>query len=56
MRIVPARETIADLEQKALEYELAANDPPESAAANFKELAAICRDWVDALRSGRWIP
>jgi hypothetical protein len=56
MKIIPADATISDLEQKALEYERAANDQPEPAATSFKKLAAQCRDWIAALRSGVWIP
>jgi len=55
MRIVPADATIADLEKKALEYELAAKNQPE-AATGFKKLAALCHSWVDALKSRAWIP
>jgi len=55
MRFVPADATIADLERKALEYEQAAQDRPESAATKLKKLAALCREWAARLKSGKWV-
>lgn len=49
MRIVPADATIADLEKKALEYDLLAKDQSEPEATSFKKLAALCRNWIAAL-------
>ncbi len=54
MNIVPAGETIADLEKKSLAYEQAAKELPE-AAADLNKLAMICHEWARALKSGRWI-
>jgi len=54
MRIVPADTTIADLERKARECEQAAQNQPEPAATNLKELAALCHEWIARLKSREW--
>lgn len=54
MKIVPARETLADLEKKARECEQEAKTAPASLAEKLKEKARIYRAWIFALKSGRW--
>jgi hypothetical protein len=53
MNIVPAGETIADLEKEALEYEQAAQEQP-AAAADLNKLAMVRREWARVLNSGMW--
>jgi len=54
MKFVPVGETIADLEKKVSEYESAATNLPEPAATNLRKLADLCRDWIRALKYGKW--
>jgi hypothetical protein len=54
MRFLPSDATIADLERKALECEQAARERPKPDATKLKGLAALCREWVVALKSGMW--
>jgi len=46
--------TIADLEKKAAECEQEAEKAEEPRAAELRQEAKLCRDWVASLRSGRW--
>ena len=54
MNIVPADDTIADLEKKAAEYEEHAAQQCENVTL-LREKAKLCRDWIIALRSGKWM-
>jgi hypothetical protein len=45
MRIIPADDTIAELEEKAREYDRAAEDQQPS-VTSLKELATICKAWI----------
>jgi hypothetical protein len=56
MRIIPAGDTIAELEAKAREYERAADERTQPSVTNLKELATICKAWAVALKSKGWIP
>jgi hypothetical protein len=55
-KIVPADATIADLEERAAEYERKAEQESVSAAAQLREQAKQCRAWIAALKTGKWIP
>ena len=52
-QVVPADETIAELEKKALAYEEQARSQPNQENAQLHE-AEVCREWIAALRSGHW--
>ncbi len=54
MKIVPARETLANLEKKARECEQQAKIAPAAVAERLKQKARICRAWFLVLKSGRW--
>jgi len=51
---VPADATIAELEKKAAEFELKAEKTEEPLAAELRQEAKLCQEWIAALRSGRW--
>jgi hypothetical protein len=55
MKIVPADDTIADLKKKATEYEEQAAKQRETVAALLREKAKLCREWIAALKSGKWM-
>ena len=55
MKIVPADDTIADLERKAVECEEKARTAPSRIATRIGEKAKLCREWIAALKSGEWI-
>jgi hypothetical protein len=55
MKIVPADDTIADLKKKATEYEEQAAKQHGTIAALLKEKAKLCREWIAALKSGKWM-
>lgn len=54
IKIVPADDTIADLEKNAVKYEEQANEEQEPIAALLREKAEKCRQWVTSLRTGMW--
>ena len=54
MKIVPADATIADLAKKAAELEKKAKTETERIAIHLREKAKLCREWIAALKSGRW--
>jgi hypothetical protein len=54
MKIVPADPTIADLTQKAAELEKEAEAGSGRIATHLREKAKLCREWIAALKSGRW--
>jgi hypothetical protein len=54
MRLVPADSTIADLEEKATECEERAQKESEPEATKLREEALLYREWITALRSGKW--
>jgi hypothetical protein len=54
MKIVPADLTIADLAQKAAELEKEAEAGSELIATHLREKAKLCREWIAALKSGKW--
>jgi hypothetical protein len=55
MKIVPAKDTIADLKKKADEYEEEAAKQRENVATVLREKAKLCREWLAALKSGKWM-
>jgi hypothetical protein len=54
MKIIPAYDTIAELEKKGCEYEEKAELEPDPIATRLRETAKLCRDWIAALKSGKW--
>jgi len=46
--------TIAELEKRAAECEDEAAGAEESLADELRAEAKLCREWIAALRSGRW--
>lgn len=52
--IIPAGATINDLQKQAEEYEQQAGREPESVAAQLREKAQLCREWIKQLGSGTW--
>jgi hypothetical protein len=54
MKIVPAEDTTAELEKKASEYEEEAQRQPDPISAQLREKAKLCREWIAALKSGKW--
>jgi hypothetical protein len=54
MKIVPDDATIAVLAKKAAELEKKAKTKTERVAAHLREKAKSCREWIAALKSGRW--
>jgi len=54
MKIVLADATIAELEKKAAEYEEKAKTAPVRIATRLREKAEFCREWIGALKSGKW--
>ena len=54
--ILPAKPTIADLEQKAREREELAEHESEPNATALREEAKLYRDWANSLRTGMWMP
>jgi len=53
---IPPDATIAELEKKAADCEQRAPKAEEPRATELRKEAKLYRDWVAALRSGRWIP
>ena len=51
---IPPDATIAELEKKAADYEQKATEAMEVQAAELRQEAKIYREWIAALRSGRW--
>jgi hypothetical protein len=51
---IPPGATIAELEKKAADCEQKATDAKEPQAAELRQEAKLYREWVAALRSGRW--
>lgn len=51
---VPPDATIAELEKRAAECEQKAAEAEEPLAAKLRGEAKLCREWVAAVRSGRW--
>jgi hypothetical protein len=54
MKIVPADAAIAELEKKAADCEKKAKKEPEPIATRLKEKAELCREWIAALKTGKW--
>jgi hypothetical protein len=50
----PPDSTIAELEKRAFDCEQKAAKAEESLAAALRQEAKLCREWLAALRSGRW--
>jgi hypothetical protein len=51
---IPPDATIAELERKAADCEQKAAKTEDPQAAELREEAKLYREWVAALRSGRW--
>ena len=54
MKLIPPDATIAELEKKATDCEEKAKKKAEPEAAKLKEEALLYREWIAALRSGKW--
>jgi hypothetical protein len=54
MKLIPADATVAELEKKAADCEDKAKREAEPAATKLREEALLYREWIDALRSGKW--
>jgi hypothetical protein len=54
MKIVSADATIVELENKASQDEATATKEREPMASRLRESAKLRRDWVAALKSGKW--
>ncbi|MGA2347898.1 MAG: hypothetical protein ABSF93_17945, partial [Candidatus Sulfotelmatobacter sp.] len=52
--IIPAGATISELKKKAERCEEKAKQVSEPEAAKLREEALLCREWIAALRSGKW--
>ena len=52
-QIVPAEETIEELEKKAVAYEEQARSQPNQENVLLHK-AGVCREWIAALKSGHW--
>ncbi len=55
MKIIPAGETIAELQRKAAKCEEQAKSEPEPEAAELRNKAKLYREWIKALEAGSWI-
>jgi len=53
-KIIPAGARISELKKKAAECEEKANQASEPEAAKLREEALLYREWIAALRSGKW--
>ncbi len=51
---IPADATLAELQKNAADCEQRASQEQEPIATALREEAKLYRDWVTALRSGRW--
>ena len=54
MKLVPADATIEELEKKATDCEEKAKKDAEPEATKLREEALLYREWIAALRSGKW--
>jgi hypothetical protein len=55
MKIVPADPTIAELESKAADCDDRAKNESEPIGGKLRAMAELCREWIGALRSRKWI-
>jgi hypothetical protein len=55
MKIVAADNTITQLKKDAANYEAQAVKTSEPEMSKFRRLAALCEEWVAALKTGRWM-
>jgi len=53
-KIIPAGATISELEKKAADCEEKAKQHAEPEATKLREEALLYREWIVALRSGKW--
>jgi hypothetical protein len=54
MKILPSGTTLAELEEKAAEYEREAECAAEPVATELREKARLCREWITSLETGAW--
>jgi serine acetyltransferase len=54
MKLVPTGATIAELEKRAIDCEEKAKKAAEPEATKLREEALLYREWITALRSGKW--
>ena len=54
MKLIPADATIVELEKKAADCEEKARREAEPEATKLREEALLYREWIAALRSGKW--
>ena len=54
MKIIPAHDTIAELKNRACEYEEKARGESDPIATQLREETKLFRDWIAALDSGKW--
>ena len=52
--LIPRNATIDELEKKAAKCDREAAIADEVQAAKLRDEAALCREWVIALRRGHW--
>lgn len=54
MKVIPAHDTIAELEQKAREYEEQSEGECAAIATRLREEAELFREWISALKARKW--
>ena len=54
MKLIPPDATIAELEKMAMDCEDKAKKEVEPEATKLREEALLYREWIAALRSGKW--
>jgi hypothetical protein len=54
MKIVPADATIAELKKMADLCQEKAKTESEQIATQLRAKAKLCREWIAALKSGKW--
>ena len=54
VKIIPAGQTIEDMRTEADECEQVSRTQPEPQANELKEKAALLREWISSLSTGRW--
>jgi hypothetical protein len=55
VKIVPADASIAELKKQAAECEQKATKEREPVATQLREKAALCHEWIAALKTGKWM-
>ena len=55
VKIVPDDASIAELKKQAAECEQKATKEREPVATRLREKAALCREWIAVLKTGKWM-